>query len=64
MERAGQEEAAVRERTDGAARQFAAYVASFRTLLERHLGEVDGLQRRPRPEMPELPGPAATGDSR
>jgi DivIVA domain-containing protein len=47
LERARQEEASVRERTDGAARQFTAYVASFRTLLERHLGEVDGLQRRP-----------------
>jgi DivIVA domain-containing protein len=48
MERARQEEALVRERSDGAARQFSAYVASFRALLERHLGEVDGLQRRPR----------------
>ena len=46
LERAHQEEAVVRERADGAARQFTAYVASFRTLLERHLGEVDGLQRR------------------
>jgi DivIVA domain-containing protein len=51
MERARQEEASVRERADSAARQFTAYVASFRTLLERHLGEVDGLQRRPRPEV-------------
>jgi DivIVA domain-containing protein len=56
MERARQEEAIVRERSDGAARQFAAYVASFRTLLERHLGEVDGLQRRPQADMPALPG--------
>jgi DivIVA domain-containing protein len=63
MERARQEEAVVRERTDGAARQFSAYVTSFRTLLERHLGEVDGLQRRPRPEMPELPGQVSSGDS-
>jgi DivIVA domain-containing protein len=44
IERAHQDEAVVRERADVAARQFAAYVASFRTLLERHLGEVDGLQ--------------------
>ena len=50
LERAHQEEALVRERADGVARQFTAYVASFRTLLERHLGEVDGLQRRVRPE--------------
>jgi cell division septum initiation protein DivIVA len=50
LERAHQEEALVRERADGVARQFTAYVASFRTLLERHLGEVDGLQRRVRPD--------------
>jgi DivIVA domain-containing protein len=57
MDRARQEEALVRERADGAARQFSAYVASFRALLERHLGEVDGLQRRPRPGLPgEVPG--------
>ena len=49
LERAHQEEALVRERADGVARQFTTYVASFRTLLERHLGEVDGLQRRVRP---------------
>ena len=49
LERAHQEELLVRERADGVARQFTAYVASFRTLLERHLGEVDGLQRRVRP---------------
>jgi DivIVA domain-containing protein len=64
MERARQEEAAVRTRSDGAARQFAAYVASFRTLLERHLGEVDGLQRRPRADMPELPGETSAGEQR
>jgi DivIVA domain-containing protein len=51
IERARQEEATVRERADSAARQFTAYVASFRTLLERHLGEVDGLQRRPRADL-------------
>jgi DivIVA domain-containing protein len=62
MERARQEEAAVRERSDGAARQFTAYVASFRNLLERHLGEVDGLQRRPRANMPELPGQDSAGE--
>lgn len=52
IERAHQDEAVVRERADAAARQFAAYVASFRTLLERHLGEVDGLQRRAGPGNP------------
>jgi DivIVA domain-containing protein len=48
--RAHADEAAVRERADGAARQFASYVASFRTLLERQLGELDGLQRRTGPD--------------
>ena len=51
LERAHQEEALVRERAAGAARQFTAYVASFRALLERHLGEVDGLQRRTGPDV-------------
>jgi DivIVA domain-containing protein len=57
MERARQEETAVQERSDGAARQFTAYITSFRTLLERHLGEVDGLQRRPRADTPGQPAP-------
>ena len=61
LERARQEEAAVRERADGAARQFTTYVASFRTLLERHLGEVDGLQRRTGPEVTDPRGNAAPG---
>jgi hypothetical protein len=43
----------VRERADSVARQFSSYVASFRTLLERHLGEVDGMQRRVRPATPD-----------
>jgi DivIVA domain-containing protein len=46
--KAHEEEAVIRQRADGATRQFAAYVASFRTLLERHLGELDGL-RQPHP---------------
>jgi DivIVA domain-containing protein len=50
VERAKREEALVRERTDSAARQFKAYVASFRALLERHLGEVDGLELPARSE--------------
>jgi DivIVA domain-containing protein len=61
LERARQEEALVRERADGAARQFTAYVTSFRTLLERHLGEVEGLQRRPRPSGSESPDGASPG---
>ena len=62
MERARQEEAAVRARSDGAARQFTAYVASFRALLERHLCEVDGLQRRPRADMAEPPDETSAGE--
>jgi DivIVA domain-containing protein len=61
--RAHADEAGVRERADGAARQFASYVASFRTLLERQLGELDGLQRRAGPEAerkPDRPIPGAT----
>ncbi len=61
LERARQEEAAMRERSDGAARQFSAYIASFRTLLERHLGELDGLQRRTAPAVTEPRGSAVTG---
>ena len=53
LERARQEEAVVRERADSVARQFSSYVSSFRTLLERHLGEVDGMQRRVRPGTPD-----------
>ena len=60
LERAHQEEAVVRERAAGAARQFTAYVASFRALLERHLGEVDGLQRR---AEPAVAGAAATPEA-
>jgi cell division initiation protein len=64
LERARQEEALVRERADGVARQFTAYVASFRTLLERHLGEVDGLQRRVRPEISESTAETMPGKER
>jgi cell division septum initiation protein DivIVA len=63
LERAHQEEAVVRERAAGAARQFAAYVASFRALLERHLGEIDGLQRRTGPEVNDLRGEPPAGDA-
>jgi cell division septum initiation protein DivIVA len=63
LERAHQEEALVRERAAGAARQFTAYVASFRALLERHLGEVDGLQRRTGPEVAGAAGSPQVGES-
>lgn len=38
------EERQIRERQDTLHRQFAAYLANFRALLERQLGEVEGLQ--------------------
>jgi len=41
---AKQNERLVRERTEIGRRQFAAFLASFRGLLERHLGEVEGLE--------------------
>lgn len=41
---AQEEERQIRERQDALQRQFAAYLANFRALLERQLGEVEGLQ--------------------
>ena len=41
---AQEEERQVRERHEILQRQFAAYLANFRALLERQLGEVEGLQ--------------------
>ncbi|MEZ4412606.1 MAG: DivIVA domain-containing protein [Gemmatimonadales bacterium] len=38
------EDRLLRERTDIGKRQFAAFLANFRALLERQLGEVEGLQ--------------------
>jgi DivIVA domain-containing protein len=38
------EDRLLRERTDSGKRQFAAFLANFRALLERQLGEVEGLQ--------------------
>ena len=42
--RAEEQERLVRERFEAAQRQFATYLANFRALLERQLGEVEGLQ--------------------
>jgi len=67
------EEQLVRERTAGAARNFAAYVAGLRALMERHLAELDGLEAAarasaPAPMAPVEPAPsqelaaAARGD--
>ena len=38
------QERQLRERSEGVRRQFVAFLANFRSLLERQLGEVDGLQ--------------------
>ncbi|MEO6067973.1 MAG: DivIVA domain-containing protein [Gemmatimonadales bacterium] len=42
--RAEEQERMVRERFEAAQRQFSSYLANFRALLERQLGEVEGLQ--------------------
>jgi DivIVA domain-containing protein len=42
--RAEEQERMVRDRFEAAQRQFATYLANFRALLERQLGEVEGLQ--------------------
>jgi DivIVA domain-containing protein len=44
VERSRAEERLVRERAETAARQFSAYVAAFRLLLERQLSELDVLE--------------------
>jgi DivIVA domain-containing protein len=44
VERSRVEERLVRERAETAARQFSAYVAAFRLLLERQLAELDVLE--------------------
>jgi hypothetical protein len=38
------DEQGLRERFEALHRQFAVYLANFRALLERHLGEVEGYQ--------------------
>jgi DivIVA domain-containing protein len=55
VDRAKLDEQLVRERTEDAIRQFNAYVASFRLLLERQLAEVDGLQAAARTIVPTRP---------
>ncbi|HEU4569766.1 MAG TPA: DivIVA domain-containing protein [Gemmatimonadales bacterium] len=44
LARAEEQERVIRERFEAAQRQFATYLANFRALLERQLGEVEGLQ--------------------
>ena len=44
VERSRVEERLVRERAESAAHQFSAYVAAFRSLLERQLAELDVLE--------------------
>jgi DivIVA domain-containing protein len=61
VDRAKLDEQLVRERTEDAVRQFNAYVASFRLLLERQLGEVDGLQAAAREGAGAPRPPAMSG---
>lgn len=44
LARAEDQERMVRDRFEAAQRQFASYLSNFRALLERQLGEVEGLQ--------------------
>ena len=50
VERAQEDESAVRQRSEQAVRQLATYVASFRALLERHQGELGRPRGVPRGE--------------
>jgi hypothetical protein len=52
LNRARIEEQLVRERTAGASRNFAAYVAGLRALMERHLAELDALEAAARATAP------------
>ncbi len=61
VDRAQVDEAAIHHRSEAAVRQLAAYVASFRALLERHQHELAGLeayleqaQVAPDPERPRV----------
>ena len=60
LERGRHDERLVRERADSAARQLASYLAGFRALLHRHLGELDGLASQ-QALPPELQIAAPTG---
>ncbi|HEU4763257.1 MAG TPA: DivIVA domain-containing protein [Gemmatimonadales bacterium] len=44
VQQAQEQEQVIRERSEAASRMFASYLANFRALLERQLGEVEGLQ--------------------
>jgi hypothetical protein len=61
VDRAKLDEQLVRDRTEDAVRQFNAYVATFRLLLERQLGEVEGLQAAAR-EGTGAPRPPAMSE--
>ena len=44
VQQAQEQEKVIRERYEAASRMFASYLANFRALLERQMGEVEGLQ--------------------
>lgn len=44
VQQSSDQENVIRERMEVASRMFASYLANFRALLERQMGEVDGLQ--------------------
>jgi hypothetical protein len=45
----------VRERADTARRQFHAYLGSLRTILERQLADLEGLEQQVRVTQPAQP---------
>jgi DivIVA domain-containing protein len=55
VERAGEEEQVIQQRSESAVRQLASYLASFRALLERHQNELAGLEAYLEPEQPVRP---------
>jgi len=57
LNRARIEEQLVRERTANASRNFAAYVAGLRALMERHLAELDALEAAARAASPAPAAP-------
>jgi DivIVA domain-containing protein len=61
VDRAKLDEQLVRDRTEAAVRQFNAYVASVRLLLERQLGEIEGLEAAARDGAP-APWPPAMSE--
>lgn len=61
IERAGEEEQVIQQRSESAVRQLASYLTSFRALLERHQNELAGLEAYLEPEQPVRPSETPVG---